>query len=268
MTDKTTLNNAAALPIKSVKEIGTGSFSPSMKRETTAIVPWTDIVMSTGNKGGVGKSTDSRSTIEGFKEAGIEPVIIEADGGNSDVAIFYNVKDSFNLNSADGFVSLFTALETSPLDRPVVVSLPGGVDEKALEHSPAFFDALADLAKAQDRRVTMHWVLDDKRDGLEALRTFRTRYPAIPVDVIRNLFFGPPAAFKFFDESNERKLLSERGGRVVDLPALTGRIARAILIQRLTHAKAMTVLGILDRREFLAWWHRTLANYREGGLLP
>ena len=221
-----------------------------------------------GNKGGSGKSTHVRALIEGYLEAGVKPTILEGDGGNSDVAKFFGVKKSFDLNRPEGFVELFDAIEQSPVDRPVVISLPGGADEKCREHSPGFFHALADLAQAHNRPVRMHWVIDDKRDGLESLRAFRTAYPDIPTDVIKNLFFGGSAAFHLFDSSKEKAAVLERGGRVVDLPALTGRVARQILVQRLTHAQAVEKLGFLDRREFQVWWQATLANYREAGLLP
>ena len=220
----------------------------------------TAISMSGGNKGGVGKSIHARALIEGYLEIGIKPTILEGDGGNSDVAKFFSIKKSFDLNRPEGFVELFDAIEQSPIDKPVVISLPGGADEKSREHSPGFFDALADLAHAHNRAVRMHWVIDDKRDGLESLRAFRTAYPAILIDVIKNLFFGTPAAFNFFDSSKEKAAVLERGGRIVDLPALTGRVARQILIQRLTHAQAVERLGFLDRREFQVWWQATLAN--------
>ena len=228
----------------------------------------TAITMSGGNKGGTGKSTDARVMVEGYLELGIKPSIFEADGGNSDVAKFFGVKKSFNLNKPEGFFELFGAIENSPVDKPVVISLPSGVDEKSKEHSPGFFGALVDLAQAHKREIRMHWVIDEKRDGLESMRAFRAAYPDIPTDVIRNLFFGSPDTFALFNNSKERAALLESGGRIVDLPALNGRVAREILIGRLTHAQALDKLGFLDRREFQFWWAATLANYRNQGVLP
>ena len=228
----------------------------------------TAITMAGGNKGGTGKSTDARAMIEGYLELDIKPTILEADGGNSDVAKFFGVKKSFDLNKPEGFVELFNAIEHSPVDRPVVISLPSGADEKSKEHSPGFFGALVDLAQANKREIRMHWVIDEKRDGLESLRAFRVAYPDIPTDVIRNLFFGSPEAFALFKNSKERAYLRERGGRNVDLPSQNGRVAREILIGRLTHAQALSKLGFLDRREFQFWWAATLANYRAQGVLP
>lgn len=235
---------------------------------TTPIVNWSQIVLAGGNKGGVGKSTHARVMIEGYLEMGVMPTILEADGGNSDVAKFFDIKRSYDLNRPEGFVELFDAIEQSSGDKPVVISLPAGANEKSQEHSTGFFDALADLAKAYNRILRMHWVIDEKRDGLEALRAFRIAHPDIPIDVVRNLFFGPPSAFHLFEASKERSAVLERRGRIVDLPALSGRVAREILIGRLTHAQALEKLGFLDRREFQFWWKATAGNYRKEGLLP
>lgn len=228
----------------------------------------TAITFSGGNKGGSGKSFHTRVMVEGYRAVGIDPAIFEGDGGNSDVAKFYDLKSSFNLNTSEGFSYLFDSIESSPVDKPVVISLPGGADEKSKEHSPGFFDALADLAKATNRVVQMHWVIDGNRDGLESLRLFRIAHPDIPIDVIRNLFFGPPSAFSFFDKSKERESIIKNGGRIIDLPVLTGRVAREVLTHRWTHTVALKELGFLDRRELLFWWNATLANYRSGGVLP
>ncbi len=238
------------------------------KIQTTPIVNWSEIIFSGGNKGGIGKSAHARAMIEGYLEIGVMPTVHEADGGNSDVAKFFDIKRSYDLNRPEGFVDLFEAIEQSPIDKPVVISLPGGANEKSQEHSVGFFDALVDLAKACNRSLRMHWLIDDKRDGLEALRAFRIGHPDVPIDVVRNLFFGPPGAFQLFEASKERSAVLERGGRIVDLPALNGRVAREMMIGRLTHAQALNQLGFLDRREFQAWWKATLANYRGAGVLP
>ncbi len=220
-----------------------------------------------GNKGGVGKSTTSYIIIYMLLAAGLLVEIFDADKGNPDVAKMYKIDRIYNLHHENGFLDLFNRLGEIGPEQMAVISTPAGIMERAEQDGDFIFDALGDMQDAPyDRQIIVIWPIDNGRDGVQSLNEFMRKVsPAIRVDVLKNLHFGDPSAFSFFDSSNTKKAILARGGRIVELPALAERIAATIKIKRLQFDAALAELPVGERFELRRWLRLCQANFVAAG---
>ena len=255
-----------ATTVKSTEEL-LESFR--LSEEAKAAFAAAGVTVVAGDKGGVGKSAFTKACADGRDEAGLKQIIIDADKGIQDVAKQFGQETSCDLNGTKGFRDLYSALTLADKDRPVIVSTPGGLVEKALQHAPQFLDVLPQLSQALKRPVRVAWVIDEKRDGLEKLREFReaTRNRVV-IDVVKNEFFAPSDEFHLFDRSQERLHILKNGGQILRLPSLDRTVMTQITVERRTRKQALETLDLFDRAAYDRWWDLTAAELRGAGYIP
>lgn len=247
--------------------------SPTTTMDTRPISPASPevtkpIIVCHGEKGGTGKSASAGAVIDGHRDAGQPVHIIDADGGLSDTAKIYGAQSAISVATEWDVEALYEELKAAPVDRTVVVSMPGNVATVLQTYGAGLFLALPELAKSIGRPIIILWTVDNKRDGLESLRRFRIDYPGNRVYVVRNLFFGPDRSFSLLNNSNELASIIADGGKIVDLPALATRVKTKMTNSRWPVDVAREKLEIFDRYELDRWWAKTSENFKIAGLIP
>lgn len=183
------------------------------------------IVLFDGDKGGVGKSTACGAFGDWALEQGIPIAIADGDARNADVfRIFDGIVPSveINLRTHDGWMDLADFVHSNP-DRLILVSMPAGVGAEMAHEAPRFVRQ----AKEFDRPgISLVWVINRTMDSInllrESLQAFGDEKPE-SMFVMKNLFYGDPAKFGRWENSEIRKEFEKRGGLTVNLYELHER---------------------------------------------
>ena len=218
------------------------------------------------NKGGVGKSTIAKSLIELVILAGMAVQAVDADIDTPDVADLLRQRDAINLSDAAGFSKLLNHIQSIPDQSAIVVSMPAGLQSRIEHHGQHFVEMLPTLNHDLGRSIAISYVIDDKLDSLQQLDGFLASCKGMPVNVIRNHFFGDD--FTLFDNSETAKMIYGRGGQVIDFPALAPYIMRRLTNDRMFVSTARNVLPLGDAGELLRWWRIVSNTLTEAGYLP
>ena len=227
------------------------------------------IVMITANKGGTGKSFVSRTIIDGLIDAGVPFTLMECDVGIPDTARLYNQQKGYDIDTPEGWRSLYDDLLSAPTDRPVIITMPGGFLQRARTHMPAILGVLPMLPEHLKRPLRVLWVGDDKRDVIESLRDFRKETgDQLTIDFVKNENFCPASQFTFFDTSQECQILKANGGQILHLPKLSYRIAQMMTNNRLQISSMKTMTDLLDKIEYTRWWSVAIQAFRNAGYVP
>lgn len=249
---------------------------PDLKKTLTAKPNWEKafvpkiLLVSHGDKGGVGKSYNSKIVIEYILLRGGRVVLIESDPTQPDVATRY-LDDpavsvgTLSLNRAGDAENALAAfgerLEADPSDF-VVVNLPAGAGE-TLDKTG---DLLRDLADALGYRLVVLYALEKNRVAAEGLvRSVQTgllshvapenRFVIIPA------YKGLPATFEWIGFPER----AEFGMTEIIMPALDNRSA----LRKLESTPGrLSVLSdksarpdgwmILDQSSVHRWYHAAL----------
>ncbi len=229
------------------------------------------MLVSHGNKGGVGKSYTASLLIESLLARGLRVALIESDPTQPDVATRY-VGDpdleigALSMNRAgdsENALAAFGAwLESHPIDH-VVVNLPGGAGE-TLDRTG---DMLRDLTDALEYKLIVTYSLEKNRvaaDGLmrsasEGLLSHvesENRFVLIPE------FKGAPGSFEWMTHPVRQEL----GMKEIVIPALGSRSALqqleatpgriAALIDKSARPAGWM---ILDQSSVYRWYHASIA---------
>ena len=182
------------------------------------------LVIVTGDKGGVGKSTFSRGLLQLYIDRNLFCIAYDADQRNNQLRRHHEKFNPglvrcinvFDRGKADQLLIDLEA-ETFPL---VLLDLPaqsGGVFELFVKEL-SFFDTLADEL---GYRVTMVSIINRLRDSVNILNALH-KYCENKVDyvVVKNLFFGDKEKFGRYDGSPIRETLLGKGLVEVLMPDL------------------------------------------------
>ncbi len=202
-----------------------------------------------GGKGGVGKSLVGMGLLDYLREQ--SPALLETDITNPDVGKSYRKEvakfAALDIAHAEGWIDLANFL--SETESPVVINAAAGLGSS--ESVKNLGDGLVELGR--DLRV--FWVLNTQRDGLELLKSFLDEVAGaerIRVDAVLNLFFGEADSFKLFNEKI-KDMIIERGGSVLNFPALAKRCTDPFYVERLSIARAEEALPFGSRLELKRW---------------
>lgn len=233
-------------------------------------------------KGGSGKSTFSRALLDHLRYGrGMRVAAFDADGDVGQLLQYYGLRDGqgqllpaqdpqqgvgvFNLRSPDERGAVLDALdcgaETMLFDFPA-----GSLGELCRVFGPGTdVGPLLDEYESEGYRITVAVVISNVQASvanvLAAMDIFRDRVDYV---VVKNLFYGREEDFLFFDGftgtdgqlygGQAREALTRRGGRVVALPALSGREYALCDMHCLGFSEA-TAHGALRRSERSAIGH-------------
>lgn len=227
------------------------------------------IYLITADKGGTGKSMMTRVILDALLAAGCPFTLMECDIGIPDTTRLFGGNEGYNIDTPEGWRLLYDNLLAAPIDRPVIITMPGGFLNRARTHMPGFLKVLPLLPEHLRRPLRVVWVGDDKRDVIQSMRDFREATGGrLVTDFIKNLKFCPADQFRFFNESEERKVLESNGGKVLQLPALSYRIAQMLTNDRLKRSDILKTHDLLDKIEFEDWWAKTIAIFTKAGYTP
>ena len=204
-----------------------------------------------GSKGGVGKSMATMATVDYLQQQGESVLLIETDTSNPDVWKAY--KDSadtalINLDEADGWLELLNTCGRKP-DSVVVINTAARNAQPVLEHGSLLDSSLTELK----RKLVTLWMINRQRDSLELLKEYMKAMPNAAVHVVRNGHSGKENMFVFYNESNMRATVEERGGKSVTFPKLAHRVADEMFIRRLSIVAALQEMPIGNRAELIRW---------------
>ena len=169
-----------------------------------------------GEKGGVGKSLVARLLSQWFIDRSAPFAAIDADVSHATLLRTYGSyaqsADLEDFGSADEIVNRALAA-----DRSVVVDLPAQ-SNRAFERWIESADVVR-FARESGIRLTLWHVTDGTVDSVKDLeRTLERWGDAFAYVAVKN--HGRGKDFAHFDESDARRRLEARGGRIIEVPAL------------------------------------------------
>ena len=214
-----------------------------------------------GAKGGTGKSMVGIGLIDFLRHEGREPILVETDKKNPDVGRAHQKEirtEGFDLSDQDGWVELLNLC--SETESPIVINTGVGADETQ------GIDALEQSLEFSEKKLVVLWVINRQRDSIELLRDFLKSIRSAEIIVIRNCYFGAPHKFELFNESNTRKELEERGGKVLDFPEIADRIANELYSKRISIAKCLSSAETGTRFVLARWQNLVHQMFREANL--
>lgn len=180
------------------------------------------IVIITGDKGGVGKSTFARGLLHLYLNKQLKYLAYDSDHRNAQLYRHYDsaqpgvkLLDIFTRGGADDLL-IDLEKELPPL---VLVDLPAqsGLFFENFEKDLGVFDAVKGLGY----RVTMVSLLSRVKDSVNILRILH-KYCGDRVDyvVVKNLFHGEADKFERYDSSDTRTKLLDAGAVEIKMPDL------------------------------------------------
>ncbi len=205
-----------------------------------------------GSKGGVGKSVVSIALMDYLSLSGFNPMAIETDTANPDVAALYTESVFADLDERDGWLEMLKHIEDN-LDRVIVVNSAARANTGLEKYGK---DLLFDALREMGRPCEAFWVVNRTKDSVSMLADFlKMNANSIPVHVVRNLYFGPSHKFELLNTSNTLEKAAATGGKALDFPDLADRVYEKMNVQRMNVEQALQpgVLSVGDMVELRRW---------------
>lgn len=208
-------------------------------------------------KNGVGKSLFSLAVVDYLLENGKKVLLIDSDIYSHDMFLSFEKKDKENVNAAiinltcsDGWLNLITFLEKFA-DHHVVINSGSNVVDGVLMYGSTLLESLPELK----REMFVFWILNRHRDSLRKFKELIEKFPSLNIYVFRNMLFGEPEKFSFFNSSEEKKLFEGDGSekKIFDFPEMADRVAESISNQRLSISNGIKNLSLGERCELKRW---------------
>lgn len=168
--------------------------------------------------------------------AGVKVAIIDADTRNPDVIRMFEDADcpriQLNLRATDGWMDAMDFVHANP-EYTFVLSMPAGIGESMQQEFSDFVRFLKSFGKkdGQGAELIMWWVINLFPDSVNlldrALVTHQGQFDQVVV--VRNLAFGKPEDFIFWNESPLKVTLEKQGAVTVDLPTLHLRVMKKLM---------------------------------------
>lgn len=177
------------------------------------------LIIVTGDKGGVGKSTFARGLVQTYIDGGVKFIGFDADSSNSQLLRFYGEQcnlealDIFESGSIDIFFNdlrgkIFPKIVDGKQAQPeklFVLELPPQ-SRRILQEFIERMEFLKILEEDYDTRVTMVVVISRISDSVKQLiNLYEFCDNKVDYLVVKNLFFGKEQQFTRYDKSEEVK---------------------------------------------------------------
>ena len=105
---------------------------------------------------------------------------------------------------------------------------------------------LRELLPELERKLITLWVIDEQKDSVKLLKEHLVVFPDSEAHVIKNSKHGPNS-FGIYDNSKVRTSIEHRGGFSITMPRLGLGIVTKLYSDRLSIARALTVLPLANR---------------------
>ncbi len=200
------------------------------------------IVIISGGKGGVGKSTVSLGVIDALLTRGERVTLVESDSTNPDAAKVLNGAPNAEICTAamddeSGFIEAANVIEN--VDGYIVINTAA----RGLAPLIDYWSIIRDVADATSREIIVLFPINRQRDSLELLRRQIDGSQGAPVYAVVNTFFGSPEKFALFNGSKVKSDCSA----VIVWPELNDRIADRLTNERIRLADAAAHFTIAER---------------------
>jgi len=208
------------------------------------------VYMSSGSKGGVGKSIVSISLIHYFTVRGEKVLLVDADTANPDVGKAYGkTVDTvyINLDEKEGWMDLANLLAEHP-DETVVINTPARSGEGVRLYGTLLTESMQELG----RKLVTLWVINSQRDSLQLLKEYLDTVGSGTTRVMRNLYHGPERKFELYNNSKIRTAV-EAQGKTFNFPEVADRISDQLHSERMTIQKVIEVAPVGNRAEVNRW---------------
>ena len=187
------------------------------------------IIISHGDKGGVGKSLltcaaiDYRANQKGFNPDKL--IILDADPRNADVfRMFekfpqYGKAERISLAGKEDWMKFIDRIQDEKDNGcDYMLSLPAGIGGIMSKEGNKFGDLVSQLG----HEITMYWTIDRMPDSINLLKRalFDIGGKVKQTILVKNLFFGNAENFSRWDKSYLRQLFLLQHGIEVNLPEL------------------------------------------------
>ncbi len=213
------------------------------------------IVISHGDKGGVGKSLltcaaiDYHANQKEFDSSKL--VILDADPRNADVfRMFdgypqYGKAERISLASKEDWMKFIDRIQDEKGNGyDYMLSLPAGIGGILSKEGAKFGDLVGQLG----HEITMFWTIDRMPDSINLLKRalFDIGGKVKQTIVVKNLFFGEADSFSRWDKSYLRKLFLYQNGIEANLPELHEWVIDQVIGDQLGEDDVKKIL--LERR--------------------
>jgi len=227
------------------------------------------IVISHGDKGGVGKSLlicayiDYRMNHEGFNSEKL--VVLDADPRNADVFRMFDgylpQVERVNLAAKEDWMKFVDRIQ-SEKDKgyDYIISMPAGVGAILSKEGAKF----GDYVELLGHEITMFWTIDRMPDSVNLLKRamFDIGSKVKQMILVKNQFFGTADSFSRWDSSYLRKLFLLGGGIEANLPELHEWVIDEVIGNQLDEADVKQILlrqgAISSSEAAISGTHRTI----------
>ncbi len=220
-----------------------------------------------GEKGGVGKSVVARLLTQWFIDSSAPFAAVDADASHATLMRTYGsytqAVDLDDFASADEIVNRALAA-----DRSVVVDLPAQ-SNRTLQRWLESADIIR-FAREAGIRLTLWHVTDGSVDSVQDVeRSLELGQGAFSIIVVRN--HGRGKDFSLFADSDARRHLDERGGRIIDIPELDATTMTRVdrlnmsLWAAVNNGDGDQALGPIQRQRVRMWLERCYQALRALG---
>lgn len=229
------------------------------------------LVIITGDKGGVGKSTFARGLLHTYLSNEEFPIVFEADKSNPNIERFYGNSgltiektDVTDANKLDKFVDKLEAHITSVInDSPKITSR----SSKILIDLPAqsnqfFFKFIEDMdlfSKVENRlkmRTTIAVVISRVQDCVTQLESlYKVAGSSVDYLIVKNAFYGGEEDFRRYNDSAIRRRMFAEGNCMCEIimPELIEHAFDFIDENNLTFSDAMKAGKLSVEGRTIGW---------------
>lgn len=197
-------------------------------------VKTTRVIISHGDKGGVGKSFTAQAIVDHLRSKGESVAVIEADTQNPDVHRMFDTRIPCmlaNLRTEDGWMSVMDFVDDHA-GYSIVINTPAGIGEHMRKDVATFSGYLKQQKTPTE--LELWWTMNLQHDSVNLLEKAISSYGMSfnRVRVVCNLHFSAndPAHFFLWHESPVRARFEKAGGKTIYMPGLHLRIVQKLFV--------------------------------------
>ncbi len=211
------------------------------------------LVIVTGDKGGVGKSTFARGILHEYLLRSEIPSVFEADKSNPQVKRFYGKSgltiqeiDVTNANKLDEFIDILAEKVSQKEKAPksgekVIIDLPAQSNQFFFNFIKEM-DLFSTLENRLKIRTTMVVVFSRVKDCVTQLeQLYKVSGKGVDYLIVKNAFYGDEADFRRYNDSKIREKMFSEGNCIceIEMPELIEHAFDYIDEKELTFEQAM-----------------------------
>jgi hypothetical protein len=206
-----------------------------------------------GEKGGIGKSHQTRLIVHLLTTAGLQVIGADGDKGNPHLDRFYaNTIEvhRFALRDQEEWFRLTDLIGATDPHAAIVIDAPAGVSDFLRAWMPTLKIALAELG----RPLVRVWVMNTLVDSVIRLSGSKDLIPLEDTVVVLNGREGLPEKFVHWNVTRLRAELIATGGHEIFVPALHQATNETVHRLQLSFAEAAEALPSFSQRVTLRAW--------------